>query len=461
MAVGKEDRGPLWVDGRFTVRVRGPGLDPGRIVRLRRPYAVIGRRPEAEIRIDDPAVEDHHAFLLLDRRGVFGVDLLTRTGTRFAGAAATSARLGPGDILEVAGRRIEILQLRVDGSVIDPPLSDDDPLAEADASTLAALTLEPLDVPGRPGCSAWPWSSSAGARPASGSRGPRHSHSLRVAPRPVHRPRDRPRRSPDAPRRPAGQRGLGPPDGAILTVGQARFTSGSSRLGARPAPDDRPDRREPQDLTSGLPAELAGNPQAALLALMLTGASREPGEPQAQVLETLRMFQSDAATLFEAQLDRIEALGREIATLRDEIRGSPPRRTGPPSRSGSTSPPASRPIRSNPPPGSSSRLNGLESESRSTWKDLIARIASSVGLRAPSGPHAGRQILKSPRMPLASLRGRDVGSSHPIPGSCSRGTPGPFPAHPRRRSPPTQTPDGESHPRPRPRVCGDISRPPP
>src|SRR5947208_15734314 len=107
MAVGREDRGPLWVDGRFTVRVRGPGPDPGRIVRLRRPFALSGRRPEAEIRLDDPAVDDHHAFLLLDRRGVFGVDLLSRTGTRFAGASATSARLGPGDILEIAGRRVE------------------------------------------------------------------------------------------------------------------------------------------------------------------------------------------------------------------------------------------------------------------------------------------------------------------------------------------------------------------
>ena len=150
MAVGKEVRGPLWVDGRFTVRVRGPGPEPGRVIRVRRPFALIGQIPGADIRIDDPAVDGRHAFLLLDRRGIFGVDLLTRTGTRFAGAASASAWLGAGDVLEVAGRRVELLQLRVDGTPIDPPLANVDLLADADASGLVELTLEPLDSTGPP-----------------------------------------------------------------------------------------------------------------------------------------------------------------------------------------------------------------------------------------------------------------------------------------------------------------------
>ena len=57
MVVGRDDRGPLWVDGQFTVRVRGPGPEPGRIIRLRRPFALIGQIPGADIRIDDPAVD--------------------------------------------------------------------------------------------------------------------------------------------------------------------------------------------------------------------------------------------------------------------------------------------------------------------------------------------------------------------------------------------------------------------
>ena len=43
-------RGSLWVNGQFTVRVRGPGPEPGRIVRIRQPFALIGQIPGA----DDP-----------------------------------------------------------------------------------------------------------------------------------------------------------------------------------------------------------------------------------------------------------------------------------------------------------------------------------------------------------------------------------------------------------------------
>ena len=93
MAVGGEVRGPLWVDGQFTVRVRGPERETGRIVRIRRPFALIGQIPGAGIRIDDLGVDGRHALLILDRRGIFGVDLLTRTGTRFAGSACGTAWL--------------------------------------------------------------------------------------------------------------------------------------------------------------------------------------------------------------------------------------------------------------------------------------------------------------------------------------------------------------------------------
>jgi pSer/pThr/pTyr-binding forkhead associated (FHA) protein len=387
MSVDRDHRGPLWVDGRFTVRVRGPGHDPGRVVRTRRPFALIGRLPEAEIRIDDPAVEDRHVFLLLDRRGVFGVDLLTRTGTRFAGASATSSRLGPGDVLEVAGRRVEILQLRVDGSVVDPPLSDHDPLAEADASTLAALTLEPLDVPGPPwmlgsalvfagsgeACAIRIGGASASTTHCALLRGPSTAHVIDLLGRRTllnGRPVD-------------GASALR--DGDILTIGQARFTARVEPPRGEPGARTLARIAENFEAAPGLPAGLDGDPRAALLALMLTGASREPGEPQGQILEALRLFQSDAATLFEAQLDRIEALGREIATLRDEIR-----------RLQGSADQAPEPLRLNLPPRLSTdsvesaawllqRLNGLESESRSTWKDLIGRIASTVRPRTPSG----------------------------------------------------------------------------
>ena len=382
MAVGKEDRGPLWVDGRFTVRVRGPAPDPGRIVRLRRPFATIGRRPGAEIRIDDPAVDDHHAFLLLDRRGVFGVDLLSRTGTRFAGASATSARLGPGDILEVAGRRVEILQLRVGGSVIDPPLSDDDPLAEADASTLAALTLEPLDVPGPPwmlgsalvfvgrgeACAIRIEGASASSTHCALLRGPSTAHVIDLAGRRTllnDRPVD-------------GASAL--LDGDVLTVGRARFAVRVEPPRGEPGARTIARIAENIEGVPAVPADLAGDPRASLLALVLTGASREPGEPQGQILEALRLFQSDAATLFEAQLDRIEALGREIAALREELQGRPdhpvePLRLELPARAPAESVESAAWLLE--------RINGLEEDRRSTWRDLLDRIAPGLRPRTP------------------------------------------------------------------------------
>ena len=64
--------------------------------------------------IDDPAVSSRHAYLHLDRRGLFAVDLATRTGTRVGPDRAPAGWLRPGDRLEIAGREIEVLALRLD-----------------------------------------------------------------------------------------------------------------------------------------------------------------------------------------------------------------------------------------------------------------------------------------------------------------------------------------------------------
>lgn len=381
----REDRGPLWVDGRLTVRVRGPGPEPGRVVRIGRPFALVGRLPGAEIRLDDPAVEDRHVFLLLDRRGVFAVDLLTRAGTRFAGAAAASARLGAGDIFEVAGRRVELLRLTVDGAEVDPPLSDHDPLAEADPSTLAWLALEPLDVPGPPwmlgsalafagqgeACAIRVEGASASPTHCALLRGPSAAYVIDLLGRPTllnGRPVE----------------GASPLlDGDVLALGRARF---AVRVGPprgrpqAPPPDLRPTTRPDE------PATPDGDPRSALLALLPGRDGRPDGVSHGEALEVLRHFLTDAAALFEAQVGRIEGLGREIASLRAELRG----RGGPPDL-------ATGPPRLDLPPRSPSestesaawlldRIQGLETESRSTWIDLIGRVASTVRPRAAPIP---------------------------------------------------------------------------
>ena len=333
MAAGKEVRGPLWVDGQFTVRVRGPGPEPGRIVRVRRPFALIGQIPGAEIPVDGPDVDGRHALLLLDRRGIFGVDLLTKAGTRFAGAACGSSWLGAGDILEVAGRRGELLQLRVDGTAIDPPLSADDPLADADPSELAGLTLEPLDSPGPPwmlgsalafvgrgeACAIRIENASASRTHCALLRGPSTAFVIDLLGR----------RTLLGGRPVEGASALR--DGDVLSIGQARFgirverpssisrTTYDPKTGTiEPGPPVVPSRLA--DAYQGS-RELALGPRETVVAMLLGAA--DPGRDLAssEVLDALRRFQADTATLLEAQIDRIEALSREIASLRDEVRG--------------------------------------------------------------------------------------------------------------------------------------------
>jgi len=406
MAAGKEVREPLWVDGQFTVRVRGPGPEPGRVVRVRRPFALIGQIPGADIRIDDPAVDGRHALLLLDRRGIFGVDLLTKTGTRFAGAASASAWLGAGDILEVAGRRVELLQLRVDGAPIDPPLSSDDPLADAHASGLAELTLEPLDFPGPPwmlgsalafvgrgeACAIRIENASASRTHCALLRGHSTAYVIDLLGR----------RTLVNERAVEGASAL--LDGDILTIGQARFGVRIEAPSLPSRPTDLPglDAMEsalPSVLArfadvpsgpAGMSMELALGPRETMLAMLLGAVESGRDSSKFEVLDVLRQFQSDTATLLEAQIERIETLNREIASLRDEVRGrlGPIEPPAPPLRLDLVSP--THP--SGEPSDESAtwlldRLNTLETESRSTWKDLLGRIASTVTPRpAPNPP---------------------------------------------------------------------------
>ena len=409
MAIGKEVRGPLWVDGQFTVRVRGPGPEPGRVIRVRRPFALIGQIPGADIRIDDPAVDGRHAFLMLDRRGIFGVDLLTRTGTRFAGAALPSAWLGAGDILEVAGRRVELLQLRVDGAAIDPPLSNVDLLGDVETTELVDLALEPLDRPGPPwmlgsalafvgrgeACAIRIENASASRTHCALLRGPSTAYVIDLLGR----------RTSINERVVAGASAL--LDGDVLTIGQARFAVRVNRPAPLPIPafDVQSSTIEPvstavlarlDDAYQGS-QELALGPRETMLALLLGAADSGRNSSSLEVLDTLRQFQADTATLLEAQIQRIEALNREIASLKDEIRG--PR--GPRGPLGPPAPPLRldlKPPQAAPSDDSANwlldRLNTLETETRSTWKDLLGKLTSTV---APKTSPLPGQSLASTR----------------------------------------------------------------
>lgn len=124
------------------------------IVEIAAPYTLVGRGPGAGVRIDDPAVSSRHAYLHLDRRGLFAVDLATRTGTRVGAARAPAGWLHEGDRLEIAGREVEVLALRCDDLPDQSEYHDDDervnPLEDTGDRPLVRLTLFPDDPPREP-----------------------------------------------------------------------------------------------------------------------------------------------------------------------------------------------------------------------------------------------------------------------------------------------------------------------
>ena len=138
-----EGDGPLWAEGDMLFRVAGAGGEPDRMVKVRRPFALIGRAADADLPLDDRAVSARHAYLHLDPRGVYAVDLVTRTGTRINGSNRMVGWLRPGDWVEVAGRRVELLRVRLGGATVDPPPCDADLLSDAPHEALVGVTLEP------------------------------------------------------------------------------------------------------------------------------------------------------------------------------------------------------------------------------------------------------------------------------------------------------------------------------
>lgn len=134
----------LWSQGGFTLRVSG-----GPTVEVDEPFAVIGRAPGGTVTIDDPAASSRHAYLHLDRRGLFAVDLATRTGTRVGPGGGPWGWLRPGDRMELAGRSIEVVEIRLD-SPEPAPWPEASPLDDAGDAPLTRLTLFPEDAAAEP-----------------------------------------------------------------------------------------------------------------------------------------------------------------------------------------------------------------------------------------------------------------------------------------------------------------------
>src|SRR5579872_3287942 len=74
--------GQFWTEGDMMLQVQGLGREMDRIVKIRRPFALVGQSPDSDICLNEPGVSERHVYLHLDPRGLYVVDLLTRSGTR-------------------------------------------------------------------------------------------------------------------------------------------------------------------------------------------------------------------------------------------------------------------------------------------------------------------------------------------------------------------------------------------
>ena len=407
--------GPLWADGGFLLRVANPAGGPAREVRVDRPFGLIGRLAGADVQIEDRAVSGRHLYLHLDARGLFAVDLATRTGTRFEGRERPSGWLRPGQGLEVAGHRIELLECRLRGADRDRDQASDsaeggptgppgDLLADAGGAPLARVTLFPsgpggghartlgseLVFLGRGAC--------CGVRieAASASR----THCVLARTRGAAYVVDLIGRGTWINGRAIRGAAL-LPDGAVLTIGSASF---EARVRPHGQPGDTlavraSSRAEllPHEAPPGPPAfpPLPPDAQGALLAWMMGQLHAQQGEAmrrqaefQRDLTSLVRQMQEDQATLLSEHLERTEAIQRELASLRQEL----DRRLAPhPPASPTELPrPKAQPLQIDPTPRPAGdpdiatswligRINQLEEESRSSWKNILGRFTGARG----------------------------------------------------------------------------------
>jgi predicted component of type VI protein secretion system len=424
--------GPYWTDARFTLEVHEPGAAGPRLVPMGRPFALIGRIAHADLHIDDRDASARHVYIHADARGLFAVDLATRTGTRFGDSEAPCGWLRPGEAIEVAGRLIRVASLELEGRPASPPPCAVNLLTDAGDAPLAGLTLEPVAGRGP----SW----ALGSELAFVGRG--DGCAIRLNQANVSRTHCALLRTAhaayviDLPGQPTLVNGQPPRgaaalrDGDVLSIGQVRFVArvaapagsfdegpaASRELGliqsgrdlARvepagagfadlPAPDGRP---FPIDL---IPPESRGAVLGWMLGTLHAGQSellRRQDELQESVVAILRHLQTDSAARIASQEERIDRLAEELRRLAAGAHTAPRPLAGPPAAPPhpypvptphAPAPPPPRPARDVPPapeldPTRSletaawllERIDKLGTENKSNIKSFFSRIGSSI-----------------------------------------------------------------------------------
>jgi hypothetical protein len=417
--------GLYWTDARFTLEVHEPGAAGPRLVPFGRPFALIGRIAHADLHFEDRDVSARHVYLHADARGLFAVDLATRTGTRFGESEAPCGWLRPGESIEVAGRALRLASFELDGRAASPPPCAVNLLTDAGDAPLVGLTLEPVAGRGP----SW----ALGSELAFVGRG--DGCAIRLNQANVSRTHCALLRTTDAayvidlPGQPTLVNGQPPRgatalrDGDVLSIGQVRFlarvaTAGGpagegpgpshelsliqsahdlaraaepgamATFGGLPVPDGRP---FPIDL---IPPDSRNAVLGWMLGALHAGQTeliRRQDELQQSVVAIIQHLQSDAAARQASQEERIDRLAEELRRLaaQQAQAAAPPH--GHPAPTPHLPAPPRRPEREAPPapeidPGRSfetaawllERIDKLGNENKSTIKSIFSRFGASL-----------------------------------------------------------------------------------
>ena len=391
MAAVQPGPGTLWADGRIGLR-----LDDQPPRWIDRPFARIGGTAGVDLRLTGREVHARHAYLHLDHRGLFALDLTGRAGLRIDGLATPAGWLAPGRGLEIAGHRIEIVGAEIDGTPLPFTASPPDHLLTETAPTpLIRVELDPIPA------AACPWTLDSelvvlGRAPSCGIavagltaawvhavivRTAAAAFVVNLAGSGLDR-NGRPVREATA-----------LADGDVLGLGSSRF---GVRL--QPTPEPLPAALAvaapawPVELLPPPPADLV--PTAArthLLAWMMGALQTLQAEMlrrqdafQRELVQALRDLHRDQQESLAAHQVRVEAIQQELAVLHDEVR----RRLGPAAEVAASPlrPPSLR-LETPAPPADPDdaatwlleRMRRLNSENHASWRDLLNRLNPHPG----------------------------------------------------------------------------------
>lgn len=414
-----------WVSVSAIVRIAPVGEDTWSMVELTRAHAIIGRKPGCDITIAHGDLESVHTYLHFDSGGCHAVDLRTSSGMRINGRAVTHGRFFPGDTLEIGGFRVRLDGLIIDGRPLQAKDYGASPLCGDQPDALVPLQLRSLSRQAH----YWSIHSSVafiGAEPTCAVSLPPELGVSRIHAALIRTPREvfyvdlasrgsqinghhlfndsRPLFHDDVVT--IGRAGL------LVNRGDAHMSGNRSEYEARSTT-----RRPVPAPNEGLNAETV---LAALLSRIQEqhdAALERQNEAQVAMAQLLRQMQNEQSRAFDAHLDRIQAMDREIAELKVRIatipverqlsapaaedisrirpapaKTPPVRKTAEPAAAAPAKKPAvkkeqpAEPARTVAAPGDPDaspefttawlidRVSQLEHEKNSTWRDLIDRL---------------------------------------------------------------------------------------